>query len=49
MAKLYDQQPISEPVTPHEPKPETISQILAFSRALSITKYRNMTFETLNN
>jgi hypothetical protein len=49
MAKLYDRKPISEPVTPHEPKPETISKILGFSKALSITRYRNMIFETLNN
>lgn len=49
MAKLYDQKPLSEPVTPLEPKPETISKILGFSKALSVSTYRNMTFETLNN
>ena len=48
MAKLY-KKPISETVKPLGPKAETLKFLLNYSKALSVTKYKSMTFETLNN
>ncbi len=48
MAKLYNES-LQEPVKPTGPKVETINFLLNFSKALSVTQYKNMTFETLNN
>ncbi len=48
MAKLYNES-LPEKVTPLGPKRETIKFLLNFSKALSVTQYKNMTFETLNN
>lgn len=48
MAKLYNES-LPEPVKPTGPKKETINFLLSFSKALSVTRYKNMTFETLNN
>jgi hypothetical protein len=48
MAKLYKKS-IAETVKPPGPKEETLKFLLNYSRALSVCKYKNMTFETLNN
>ncbi|MGB5980663.1 MAG: hypothetical protein WBG46_00835 [Nonlabens sp.] len=49
MAKLYDQKPLSKQVNPLEPKEATLKKIIAFSNSFSVTKYKNMTFDTINN
>ncbi len=49
MAKLYDSKPPKHQLNSLEPKTETIQRILGFSKALSISRYKNMTFETINN
>jgi hypothetical protein len=48
MAQLYNES-FPEPVKPAGPKDETVQFLLNFSKALSITKYKNMMFENLNN
>ncbi|WP_213523281.1 hypothetical protein [Nonlabens sp.] len=48
MAQLYNES-FPEPVKPMVPKEETVKFLLDFSKALSVTRYKNMTFETLNN
>ena len=48
MAKLYKES-IPERVTPLGPKDDTVKYLLNFSKALSVIKIKNMTFETLNN
>lgn len=48
MAQLYNES-FPEPVKPAGPKDETVQFLLSFSKALSITKYKNMMFENLNN
>jgi|GEM_PF-2202628 len=49
MPKLYNQSSSSERVNQVGPRPETISRILAYSKALSVLKFNNMTMEMLNN
>jgi hypothetical protein len=49
MPKLYNQNSLSKEVKTTGPRPETVDRLLAFSKALSITRYKNMTFDTLNN
>ncbi len=48
MAKLYKNLH-TETVKPIGPKEETLKFLLNYSKALSVTKYKGMTFETLNN
>ncbi|MGJ8684390.1 MAG: hypothetical protein ACSHWW_07195 [Nonlabens sp.] len=48
MAKLYNES-IPERVAPLGPKDDTVKFLLNFSKALSVMKIQNMTFETLNN
>ncbi len=48
MAKLYKES-LPESVKPLGPKEDTIKLLLSFSKALSISHYKNMTFEILNN
>ena len=48
MAQLYNES-FPEPVKPTGPKEETVKFLLVFSKALSVTRYKNMTFETLKN
>ncbi|WP_298955244.1 hypothetical protein [uncultured Nonlabens sp.] len=48
MPKLYNES-FPEPVKPTGPRKETIHFLLSFSKALSVTKYKNMTFETFKN
>ena len=49
MAKLYDPKPLSKQVNPLQPKESTIRNIMAFSRSYSVTKYKNMSFDTFKN
>jgi hypothetical protein len=46
MAKLYSKNPKSEKLNP---KDETISFILNYSKALKVVSYKNIKFETLLN
>ncbi|WP_181256220.1 hypothetical protein [Aurantibacter aestuarii] len=46
MAKLYSKNPKSEKLNP---KDETISFILNYSKALKVTTYKNITFEAILN
>lgn len=48
MPKLYNQ-PSSNSLKTSGPRPETIQRILSYSKALSVIKINQMTFETLNN
>jgi len=48
MAKLYKKY-IAETVKPLGPKDETLKFLLSYSKALSVNRYKNMTFETFNN
>jgi hypothetical protein len=48
MAKLYKES-FPEPVKPSGPTDKTVQLLLGFSKALSVIRYKNMTFETLNN
>ncbi|MBQ0768136.1 MAG: hypothetical protein KBT58_02520 [Bizionia sp.] len=47
MAKLYSRKNKTE--IKMNPKDETISFILSYSKALSVIKYKNMKFEALQN
>lgn len=47
MAKLYSEHPKQEKKL--NPKEETISFILNYSKALSVINYKNMKFEALQN
>jgi hypothetical protein len=49
MPKLYNQSSSSKRVKPAGPRPETISRILAYSKALCVHRLHNMTIETINN
>ena len=46
MAKLYSKNPKSEKLNP---KDETVSFILNYSKALRVINYKSMKFETLQN
>lgn len=46
MAKLYSKHPKSEKLNP---KDETISFILNYSKALKVSTYNKITFETILN
>lgn len=48
MAKLYNES-LPEQVRPSGPRKETIQMLLNYSKALSVHKYNDMVFETLNN
>lgn len=48
MPKLYNQL-LTNSLKKSEPRPETIQRILSYSKALSVIKINQMTFETLNN
>ncbi len=49
MAKLYDPKPLSKQVNPLQPKESTIRNIMAFSASYSVTKYKNISFDTFKN
>ena len=47
MAKLYSKKPKTE--IKLNPKDETVSFILNYSKALSVINYKNLEFEALQN
>ncbi len=49
MNELYSESSPDKKATMYNPKDETISFLIAYSKALSITSYKSIHFETIMN